>query len=75
MRLGKTYVQLCHDGCVLFVDWTVAFLCDVTAPVCCVSEFAKRGKLKGHRLVKQHRSNKTEDVEVVSILNNVIFSV
>lgn len=60
VRLGKTYVQLCSDGCVLFLDWSVEFLCDVERPVCCISEFAKQGKLKGHR----HGIGKTEDLEV-----------
>ena len=57
VRLAKTYVQLCNDGCVLFLDWTVEFLCDIKRPVCCVSEFASQGKLKGHRSTQ-------EDLEV-----------
>jgi hypothetical protein len=66
VRLGKTYVQLCHDGCVLFLDWTVEFLCDAGRPVCCVSEFAKQGKLKGHRTLHGHlpAEDRHEDVEV-----------
>jgi hypothetical protein len=64
VRLGKTYVQLCHDGCVLFLDWTVEFLCDASRPVCCVSEFANQGKLKGHRHTSDTKEGRTEDVEV-----------
>ena len=64
VRLGKTYVQLCSDGCVLFLDWSVEFLCDVERPVCCVSEFASQGKLKGHRTMHDQRTGKPEDLEV-----------
>ncbi|KAK7478896.1 hypothetical protein BaRGS_00029877, partial [Batillaria attramentaria] len=49
LRLGKTYVRLCDDGCVLFLDWTVKFLCDSSRPVCCISQFAEQGQLKGRR--------------------------
>ena len=63
VRLGKTYVQLCSDGCVLFLDWSVEFLCDVERPVCCVSEFARQGKLKGHRTKPGH-AGKAQDLEV-----------
>ncbi|KAK7494871.1 hypothetical protein BaRGS_00013998, partial [Batillaria attramentaria] len=49
VRLGKTYVQLCADGCVLFLDWSVKFLCDSQRPVCCISEFASQSMLKGRR--------------------------
>ena len=61
VRLAKTYVQLCNDGCVLFMDWTVEFLCDTERPVCCVSEFASQGKLKGHR-------SKHQDLEVSEVI-------
>ncbi|KAL8623379.1 hypothetical protein ACOMHN_065913 [Nucella lapillus] len=64
IRLGKTYVQLCSDGCVLFLDWSLEFLCDVGRPVCCVSEFASAGKLKGHRSSRHDPLGKRgEDVE------------
>ncbi|XP_076466869.1 E3 ubiquitin-protein ligase rnf213-alpha-like [Babylonia areolata] len=63
MRLGKTYVQLCRDGCVLFLDWTVEFLCDVKRPVCCVSEFSSQGKLKGHRKTPEKGPGGKEDLE------------
>ena len=49
VRLGKTYVQLCEDGCILFLDWSVNFLCDTSTPVCCTSEFSGGEMLKGHR--------------------------
>ena len=64
VRLGKTYVQLCSDGCVLFLDWSVEFLCDVERPVCCISEFASQGKLKGQRTMDDERTSKPEDLEV-----------
>ncbi|KAL8581505.1 hypothetical protein ACOMHN_042898 [Nucella lapillus] len=63
IRLGKTYVQLCRDGCVLFLDWTVEFLCDVKRPVCCVSEFSSQGKLKGHRGASAQSPKAREDLE------------
>ncbi|KAK7459431.1 hypothetical protein BaRGS_00038999, partial [Batillaria attramentaria] len=49
VRLGKTYIQLCSDGCVLFLDWAVRFLCDNTRPVCCTAEFSGHDMLKGQR--------------------------
>ncbi|XP_070190023.1 E3 ubiquitin-protein ligase rnf213-alpha-like [Littorina saxatilis] len=64
VRLGKTYVQLCSDGCVLFLDWSVEFLCDMKKPVCCVSEFSSQGKLKGHRSHEGgHSKGRGEDLE------------
>ncbi|XP_076466247.1 E3 ubiquitin-protein ligase rnf213-alpha-like [Babylonia areolata] len=63
IRLGKTYVQLCRDGCVLFLDWTVEFLCDVKRSVCCVSEFSSQGKLKGHRKTPEKGAGMKEDLE------------
>nr|KAG5700588.1 hypothetical protein BaRGS_015384 [Batillaria attramentaria] len=49
VRLGKTYVQLCGDGCVLFLNWAVNFLCDKERKVCCTSEFSGQEMLKGTR--------------------------
>ncbi|KAK7488216.1 hypothetical protein BaRGS_00020523, partial [Batillaria attramentaria] len=49
VRLGKTYVQLCGDGCVLFLNWAVNFLCDRERKVCCTSEFSGQEMLKGKR--------------------------
>ncbi|KAK7107714.1 hypothetical protein V1264_015588 [Littorina saxatilis] len=63
VRLGKTYVQLCSDGCVLFLEWSVEFLCDIERPVCCISEFSDSGKLKGHRSKEGHNAGKREDLE------------
>ncbi|XP_070188878.1 E3 ubiquitin-protein ligase rnf213-alpha-like [Littorina saxatilis] len=64
VRLGKTYVKLCSDGCVLFLDWSVEFLCDIERPVCCISEFSNQGKLKGHRSKERDSGGIADDLEV-----------
>ena len=50
-RLVKTYIQLCRDGCLLFLNWTVKLYFDQTRGVCCIVEFFRgegtKKQLKG----------------------------
>lgn len=68
MRLGKTYLHLCADGCILFLDWSVRFLCDVTKPMCCSTVFCGQPMLKGYRNLTTQ-----EDVEVQAAQYSVLY--
>nr|KAG5687643.1 hypothetical protein BaRGS_008126 [Batillaria attramentaria] len=54
VRLVKTYIQLCRDGCRLFLNWKVKFFFDRNRDVCCIVEFFQNQaqKLKGSQ--KEH---------------------
>lgn len=50
VRLVKTYIWLCRDGCLLFLDFSVKFYFDCERAVCCVVAFHSHGtpkQLKG----------------------------
>ncbi|XP_048239631.1 E3 ubiquitin-protein ligase rnf213-alpha-like [Haliotis rufescens] len=55
VRLAKTYIRLCTDGCVLFNCWKGKFLCGEDTKVCTFLEFGQGDNLetlKGHRGVE-----------------------
>ncbi|XP_070197743.1 E3 ubiquitin-protein ligase rnf213-alpha-like isoform X2 [Littorina saxatilis] len=58
-RLVKTYIQLCHDGCLLFLNWTVKFFFD-TRGVCCIVEFFQ-GEVTARQLKGKQESHTLED--------------
>ncbi|KAK6168586.1 hypothetical protein SNE40_019786 [Patella caerulea] len=49
VRLAKSFVKLCTDGCVFFNSWKVQFLCNSSREVCAFLSFGKDQILKGHR--------------------------
>ncbi|XP_071112725.1 E3 ubiquitin-protein ligase rnf213-alpha-like isoform X2 [Haliotis cracherodii] len=52
VRLAKTYIRLCTDGCVLFNCWKGKFLCADDRKACTFLEFGQGDNLetlKGHR--------------------------
>ncbi|ESO94720.1 hypothetical protein LOTGIDRAFT_232244 [Lottia gigantea] len=49
VRLAKTYVKLCSDGCVFFNSWRAEFLCDDTTANCARLVFGNNHLLTGHR--------------------------
>ncbi|KAK7465937.1 hypothetical protein BaRGS_00037515, partial [Batillaria attramentaria] len=69
VRLVKTYIQLCRDGCRLFLNWKVKFFFDRNRDVCCIVEFFQNQaqKLKGSQ--KEH-SLEDYMAKVASFLDN-----
>ncbi|XP_071112375.1 E3 ubiquitin-protein ligase rnf213-alpha-like [Haliotis cracherodii] len=52
VRLAKTYIRLCTDGCVLFNCWKGKFFCGDERKACTILEFGEGDNLetlKGHR--------------------------
>ncbi|XP_060604557.1 E3 ubiquitin-protein ligase RNF213-like [Ruditapes philippinarum] len=62
MRLCNVYTKLCSAGCVLFHEWSVRCLCDVSKPVALILQF---GQGKDIPTIKGFRSPKEDLKELV----------
>ncbi|XP_046556283.1 E3 ubiquitin-protein ligase rnf213-alpha-like [Haliotis rubra] len=66
VRLAKTYIRLCIDGCVLFNCWKGKFLCGDERNVCTFLEFGEGENLE---TLKGHRGKEDVDVFIQALAN------
>ncbi|XP_067673877.1 E3 ubiquitin-protein ligase rnf213-alpha-like [Haliotis asinina] len=66
VRLARTYIRLCIDGCVLFNCWKGKFLCGDERNVCTFLEFGEGENLE---TLKGHRGKEDVDVFIHSLAN------